>query len=169
MKIPVFVSRPSNVSDQQQISLDLVLAELDAQRLEPRLLGQSDYPTNLPLRDVLSIAHHCAGGVVLGFKQFEAESGIWKEGTDKKRIQETPVKFPTPWNHLEAGVMYALQLPLLIFREPGIEGGIFDIGSSEAFVNEMPVGKLSEKQAEGLRHLFITWAARVRQRYYKIN
>jgi hypothetical protein len=37
------------------------------------------------------------------------------------------VKQATPWNQLEAGVLYALGLPLLVFREAGIEGGVFDL------------------------------------------
>src|SRR5437660_3411049 len=37
--------------------------------LEPRAPGRSDYPTELPLREVLLVARHCSGGVILGFEQ----------------------------------------------------------------------------------------------------
>lgn len=51
--------------------------------LEPRALGRSDYPTELPLREVLVIAKHCAGGIILGFEQYRSLDGI-----DKARDRE---------------------------------------------------------------------------------
>jgi len=35
------------------------------------------------------------------------------------------VSFPSPWNHLEAGILFGLRLPLPIFRESTILGGVF--------------------------------------------
>jgi hypothetical protein len=70
MKIPVFVSCPTNLNETQEASRKLVLRELERAGVEPRALGRSDYPTELPLREVLIVARHCAGGVILGFEQF---------------------------------------------------------------------------------------------------
>jgi hypothetical protein len=36
------------------------------------------------------------------------------------------------------GILFGLRLPLLIFKEDGIEGGVFDPGISDAFVHNMP-------------------------------
>jgi hypothetical protein len=96
--------------------------------LEPRALGRSDYPTELPLREVLVIAKHCAGGIILGFEQYRSLDGIDKPGTGSEARRGPSVPFPTPWNQLEAGILFGLGLPLLIFRESGISGGIFDAG-----------------------------------------
>ena len=166
MRIPVFVSRPTALNAEQQRSLDFVCTELEAQQLEPRTLGQSDYPSEFPLREVLSIARHCAGGVVLGFTQFETERGVWKKGTKAEREQTEPVVFPTPWNHLEAGILYGLRLPLLIFREPGISGGIFDIGVTDLFVHNLPAPPLKTDEMESIRQVFLKWGAKVREYYY---
>jgi hypothetical protein len=68
MKIPVFVSLPTMLNDDQDAARKLILRELDRNGLEARSLGRSDYPTELPLREVLTIARHCAGGVILGFQ-----------------------------------------------------------------------------------------------------
>ena len=70
MKIPVFVSAPTVLTNDQEASRKLILRELDRNGLEARALGRSDYPTELPLREVLTIARHCAGGIILGFAQF---------------------------------------------------------------------------------------------------
>ena len=68
MRIPVFVSCPTSLSTKQDASRNLILAELKNCGLEPRALGRSDYPTDYPLREVLVIAKHCSGGIILGFE-----------------------------------------------------------------------------------------------------
>jgi hypothetical protein len=97
------------------ISTDHSPGTRDAADLEPRALGRSDYPTFLPLHEVLILARHCSGGVILGFEQFRAEAGTWKRWeTKEKQVEKgTPVPFPTPWNHLGAGILFSLGLPLL--------------------------------------------------------
>ena len=103
------------------------MSMLDDLQLEPRALGRSDYPKDVPLREIYVIARHCHGGIILGFEQIQASAGVLKRGTkEEKLISKTkPLVFPTPWNQLEAGILFGLKLPLLIFREPGITGGIF--------------------------------------------
>jgi hypothetical protein len=81
MKIPVFVSCPTSLSKDQETRRKIAIDILDSLNLEPRALGRSDYPADLPLREVLVIARHCAGGVILGFNQFTATTGLSKPGT----------------------------------------------------------------------------------------
>ena len=70
MKIPVFVSCPTSLSPSQEQARIVIIQQLDDNDLEPRALGASDYRTELPLREVLLIARHCSGGIILGFEQF---------------------------------------------------------------------------------------------------
>jgi hypothetical protein len=154
MKIPVFVSCPTALSDQQERSRKLILDELKRHALEPRALGRSDYPTELPLREVYLLAKHCAGGIVLGFEQFLADTGTWKRATSEARAAAGPTPFPTPWNHLEAGILFGLDLPLLVFREERIAGGIFDHGVTDVFVHPMPVPPLSRANRNSLAEVF---------------
>src|SRR5258708_4385459 len=125
MKIPIFLSSPTKLNKQQEASRGRIVAELTRLQLEPRALGRSDYPSEFPLREVFVIAKHCSGGIILGFQQFIATAGVWKKGTkeQKRVVRGKPVHFPTPWNHLEAGILFGLQLPLLIFREEAVSGG----------------------------------------------
>lgn len=168
MKIPVFVSCPTTLSKEQDDCRKLIEVELDFQQFEARALGRSDYPAEYPLREVYSIATRCAGGIILGFSQFETESGEWKKGTTSARSQNGLITFPTPWNHLEAGILYGLRVPLLIFREPAISGGIFDVGTSDLFIHNMPKpsSNQDENEDDSLRQVFLKWGARVRQEYY---
>lgn len=164
MKIPVFVSCPTALNPTQEASRKLILTELNNLRFEPRALGRSDYPTELPLKEVYVIAKRCAGGVILGFEQFQALTGTWKRGTSGANPINDPVAFPTAWNHLEAGILYSLGLPILVFKEDGISGGVFDHGVSDVFIHKMPSSSADKKS---LSSVFLKWQSLVRNRYYE--
>ena len=140
MLIPVFVSMPNRLSNKQGAALQLVLKELGDHGIEARTLGLTDYPTSFPLREVLTLAKHCSGGLILGFSQFEATAGMWKKDTPfKYKVgRNKPAQFPTPWNRLEARILFALDIPLLVFHESGISDGVFDNGVTDLFVHPMP-------------------------------
>lgn len=164
MRIPVFVSCPTSLNNDQELARTRVMDELELLRLESRALGRSDYPADLPLREVHVLATHCSGGIILGFEQFHATSGTLKRGTPDEKSLSGEVVYPSMWNQLEAGVLYGLGLPLLVFREEKIEGGIFDIGVTDVFVHKMPTAKTSSDE---LREIFLKWQARVREHYYR--
>jgi hypothetical protein len=170
MRIPVFVSCPTKLSPLQNRSRERVVRELARLQLEPRALGRSDYPSDCPLREVYVIAQHCSGGIILGFRQFTATAGVLKPGTkEQKRIPHGKTEaFPSPWNHLEAGILFGMQLPLLIFREEPIRGGVFDDGVTDVFIHSMPPGDLSTANLEAFREVLLKWSAKVRERYYRI-
>jgi hypothetical protein len=163
LKIPIFLSSPTALSPTQEASRKLIVDLLRDLNLEPRALGRSDYPTEFPLREVLVIAKHCAGGIILGFNQFSAQGGTFKPGTRFESTTSDPVMFPTPWNHLEAGILFSLGRPLMVFKEPAISGGVFDYGVTDVFVNDMP-GPTSKKSS--LREAMLKWRDRVGAVYY---
>ena len=163
------MSCPTDLSPAQEASRKVILRELANLDLEPRAIGRSDYPTELPLREVLILARHCAGGVVLGFVQFESKSGVLKPGTEKERQASDRMAFPTPWNQLEAGILFGLQLPLLVFREEPVEGGVFDIGVTDVFIHRMPAGTIAGEAKKALGQVFLKWQAAVRTNYYELS
>ena len=167
MRIPVFLSSPTMLSKQQGAARRTITDLLERYRLEPRALGRSDYPKDFPLKEALVIAKHCHGGVILGFEQFRATGGTWKPGTKEQRpvTAGTSVAFPTPWNQLEAGILFGLRLPLLIFRESGISGGVFDVGTTEVFVHAMPPSRPTASKRDELEHVFLKWSAAVQAHY----
>lgn len=166
MKIPVFVSCPTNLNPSQNESRELLINLLDEFGLDARALGRSDYPTDYPLREVYVIAKHCSGGVILGFEQFQATQGIRKRGTEEEEPIKEPVIFPTPWNHLEAGILFGMKLPILIFKEKGIFGGVFDNGVTDVFIHSIPKAGLLENQLDQLREVILKWRGRVSEHYH---
>src|SRR5215813_4779410 len=115
-RIPVFVSAPTQLNPKQQQSYEQITGLLRRENLETRALGRSDYPTDYPLKEVYTIARHCAGGVILGYSQMiapklQVKPGVRIKGQKQPNVQNN-AKFPTPWNHLEAGILFSLRLPL---------------------------------------------------------
>jgi hypothetical protein len=165
MKIPIFVSCPTDLSPDQEAARTLILTEMDKYGFEARAIGRSDYPTDSPLDEVLSLARHCAGGVILGFSQLHVAAGTKKVGTAKADAV-TNMEIPTAWNHLEAGILYALRIPLIIFREKDISGGVFDPGTGNFFVQRMPDPN-NPGRVTDLQQILLRWQSRVRERYYQ--
>lgn len=140
--------------------------ELNKLDLEWRALGRTDYPTALPLKEVYGIARHCAGGIILGFEQAFASLALKKRGT-REQSAVLGLRIPTAWNHLEAGILFSLGLPLLVFREEGIGDGIFDNGVTDVFVHKMPVTGVSKVERKAVSAVFLKWHAAVSRRYYR--
>jgi hypothetical protein len=166
MLIPVFGSTPTYLSEKQEAVYRLILGDLGKFGLQLRTLGQTDYPSSFPLREVYTLAKHCAGGVILGFSQFETDRGTRKRGTPKEESIKHRVVFPSSWNQLEAGILFALQKPLLVFREEGILGGVFDNGVSDLFVHAMPKSDLRGNERKALREVMQKFASEVHHNYY---
>ena len=166
-KIPVFVSCPSSLTHDQEKKRQVLIDLLDELLLEPRALGRSDYPKDFPLKEVYVIAKHCAGGIILGFEQIYIEKGKRKRNSKEQKLitKEKPVLIPTPWNNLEAGILFGLKLPLLIFKEEGIEGGVFDYGISDAFIHNMPPPNPTKAKINELKQVFLKWFAQVSAKY----
>lgn len=119
--MPVFVSTPTALSSVQQAQRSFVERALDRRGLEPRTIGETDYPDQNPLREVYAVGRHCSGGIILGFEQMRVLKGISKAGTAKEEVIDEPQSLPTPWNHLEGGILFGLGLPLLIFKEEAVQ------------------------------------------------
>jgi len=168
MRIPVFVSAPSadNLSHAQERSAEIILRLVNRHKLEWRALGRSDYPNTFPLKEVLRMVKHCSGGIILGFEQFRSTKGVSKPGSRNARPTNSKMSFPTAWNQLEAGILFSSGLPMMIFREEGVSGGVFDIGTSEVFIHQMPNSKTGTQALDDLDTVVGNWVAEVKARYY---
>lgn len=161
MKIPIFVSRPNGLTPDQEKVMDEIFSILEDLSLEPRTLGQSDYPTDFPLKEIRAIAKHCSGGLVIGFAQETADKVV-----RHNRDPVSPKTYPTPWNHLEAGLLFAIDIPMLIWKEPGIQGGVFDNGVTGHFVHAFEPD--FNRDDPRVRAVFSKWQAEVSRNYYNV-
>lgn len=203
VQIPIFLSKPSKLSVQQEQVLRYVRSALDQENLIPRTLGQSDFPQSNPIAEAAHLARACYGGLILGFATIETPPGFFRnvkpadiaraeaqarprtfagprppvkrtmtpaaKGGQRSNRQvkklwtgDEPLLFPTPWNHIEAGMLIAFRKPLLVFAEKGISGGIFDKGAFAGFMQEFEMGPLSKREREVIRERVRLWSAEVR-------
>jgi hypothetical protein len=164
VQIPVFVSCASELNPQQERVRGHILSSLEDLGLSAHTVGRSDYPLHSPLHEVLVLARHCSGGLILGFEQTFSPLVRAKRGSEAESADED-VSFATPWNHLEAGILYGLHLPLLVLREKGVTGGIFDSGAGDGFVHVMP--SHDDLVANNrLKQVLQRWQAEVQRHYY---
>lgn len=158
--IPIFLSTPNSLSPTQQAIKSEIVSLLVSEGLQPRTVGDTDFPVETPLKEAAIIAKASYGGVILGFEQGWTQLLVSKRGTKNERQIEDK-RLPTPWNHVEAGMLYALRKPILVFRQEGVDGGVFDPGVSEAFVVTLPSGELGDAEKRALRSSIKTWAPMV--------
>ena len=57
-------------------------------------------------------------------------------------------------------------LPILVFREADIAGGVFDNGVSDVFVHPIPSPDITGTAIAALKQVFQRWAGKVREHYY---
>lgn len=164
MQIPIFVSCATDLNPEQQLVYEHILTKLEDLNLVAHTLGRSDYPMKSTLQEVFVLGRHCSGAIILGFEQMRAAEVVRKRGTG---LQSTArdVALPTPWNHLEAGIMFGLKIPILMLREESISGGIFDAGTVDGFVHALPAPH--DLPNPRLNQIMQRWSSAVMEHYYR--
>ena len=110
----VFLSLPSERTPAQDAILERMENLLHRAGLITEALPRRDYPTSGALGEILRRLSGCAGVVVFGLREIPSSR---HEG---KHIGATP------WTHLEAGMAYGRELPMLLVREVEVRSGAFD-------------------------------------------
>ena len=148
----VFISRPTAINKVQTNFCDNLEAALRIRGLRLRSLGTTDYSNKAPLLGVRQLLNNCEGIIILGLKQIFVKDCIEKEGTAKK-YEGRQFFLPTAWNHLEGGIAFGLNLPLLILCEEGVEGGIFDQGVTDKFIHHISLSLDSKDDSHILSYI----------------
>jgi len=165
MKIPVFVSVGSKLSSDQEEIYQYFLRQMnDFYDLDPRTVGRTEAAMRTPLTEVTVLAKHCAGALILGFEEYQISDATKNLG-GKERKSITNEKWSTPWNQIEAGICRALRLPLMIFGE-GVNGGIFDVGSSDIFIQTIPRIEDFENSKPQINKTLASWRGEVEMQFY---
>ncbi len=163
MPTDVFLSRPTSLTSTQDEFCEALSRFMEERGFRPRTVGVTDFGNRAPLTTVRTLMLQCAGAVILGLAQIHVTTGVRKQGT-VNASDVTDVDLPTAWNHLEAGIAFALDLPLLVIREATLSmEGIFDPGIGDHFVHH---GELTPAwlQSEPFLQPFSEWARDVEGR-----
>jgi hypothetical protein len=109
----VFLSLPSSRTAAQEALFDRLATLLRREGLSVQQLLRTDYPPSDAFSEIYRQLAGCAGAVVVGICPADSAKDGSSPGV-------------TPWTHVEAGMAYGCNLPLLIVREPGVDSGAFD-------------------------------------------
>ncbi len=132
----VFVSRPTTLNTEQRGLLDSISDLFNAYNLVPRTVGISNFTNKSPLVAVRAVMKECSGALVLGLRQLRIVRGVEKEGTSLE-CNRDDFYLPTAWNHIEASMAYSMGMPILLVKERGVGGGVFDLGATEYFIHSV--------------------------------
>lgn len=165
LAIPVYMACPSRLTAEQASDVERLHELLRAHGLKGKALEASSYSLKPPLTMVLEVIQACYGGLILGFEHFRSESGVVRQGTPAETRVSSQV-MASPWHQIETAVLLARNLPVLIFKDRDVRGGVFDLGTSDHLILEMPS---SNPAPDHLALRFSEWAAAVRLHYEKVN
>lgn len=156
INMDIFLSRPNWLESRFESGMSTFCARLTDAGLNPRTLGQSDYPISAPLDEVLAMLTECKGAIILGYPQISIVAG-----TVKAEPVKAAIELATEWNHIEAALAYARQMPLMIVHHVGIGRGVFERGVMSSFVYTADLANPLWAHASELNGALATWKSRV--------
>lgn len=154
--IDVFISRPSWIPYSLQKGIDNFYDNLNLIQLNPRTIGQSDFPNGSPLDEIIKLMKNCKGTIVLGIPQIEMKSGSVKGQTIRDSIS-----LATEWNHIEMALAYSMKHQILIIHDKGVQRGIFDKGTCNVFLYEVDMKNSDWANSFSIKGAMDGWASRL--------
>lgn len=134
----VFISIGTPYADEQGKFLDALIELLRDCDIEPRAVNKTDFFTANPLKEISRIMRECDAAIIVAYQRTYFDSGVEKP----KSAHETAlsaVRYPTPWNQIEAAMAVALGLPLIVMVETGLrqEGLLED--KFDWYIERLPI------------------------------
>ena len=123
----IFLSYGSPYTPEQQSFISAVKNRLSSRDCETYTVGQDNYSVRQPIQFARDRIVECDGMVVIAFERVRVDKGRDKPGSSEEKLLDDR-SLPTVWNHLEAAMGYAHDLPLLILVASGLhrEGMLSD-------------------------------------------
>ncbi|MGG7035702.1 MAG: hypothetical protein ACI7YS_11005 [Flavobacterium sp.] len=161
--INVFISHPTPYNKYQEKFLALIELELENHDLNPTNLGKNNWSFKSPLKPIKDIMDTCVAAIVIGLERHHSFIGYEKEHS--KDSKELVHKYSSsPWIHIEAGMAFQANLPLLILKEDKVYAeGILDPQISDSFIFEFELKKLQKKLSPELVEIINSWVKHIKK------
>lgn len=133
----IFLSVGSTATAQQEAFVRAIEDRLRAEGLNPQTVGRTYFTADSPFTGVNKLMDSCRGVVVVALERLFVEAGTEKRGSSSA-VDVSGIKVSTPWNHIEAALGYARNLPILVVVEEGLrQDGLLEKGF-DWYVASMP-------------------------------
>ena len=106
--------------------------------------------------EVIDLLYKCEGAIILGYPQIQITSGYVKE------TEISSLSLSTEWNHIEAGLAYALGLPVLVIHDKSIQRGIFDRGVLNSFLYSKDFTDKAWSISEDIVGALVQWKTKLK-------
>jgi hypothetical protein len=134
----VFLSQPAVLTPEQQALADRVSHVIETGGAEVVRLRRQDYPASGSCAEIRRLMGRCNAAAIIGVPQLAVAVGTFRPGTSEE-AEVRDMVFATPWNHIEAGMAIAMDLPILVVRNVG-DAGIFQLGADVTTLTTVTVG-----------------------------
>lgn len=115
----VFISVGRTSSREENDFLRAVEVHLKSHGLSSRVVGRTDFVDENPFGKILAVMKECSGVIIIASERLVFHDGI-EFPKSVGKIALPNVFLPTVWNQIEAGLAYALHLPMLMFAESSL-------------------------------------------------
>jgi hypothetical protein len=122
----VFLSQPSVLTVEQQMLVDRIAHLIEQGEVDVVRLRREEYPASGSLAEIRRLMSNCSGLVIVGVRQLTVADGTLRPGTPEE-AQVRNVALATPWNQIEAGMAFALELPVLVVSDHLWDAGVFGV------------------------------------------
>jgi hypothetical protein len=125
----VFVSVGGTATEKQEAFVRAVEDRLRSEGIIPHTVGRNTFSSDAPLKTVLDLMEKCIGTVVIALERTYFPSGVERRG-GASQTSLSEVRYPTPWNQIEAAMACTRGHPILIIVEKGLRGeGLLEKGN----------------------------------------
>ena len=122
----VFLSQPAVLTVEQQVLVDRIAHLVEQGEVDVVRLRRQEYPASGSLGELRRLMSGCSGLVIVGVRQLTVADGTLRPGTPEE-AQVRNVTLPTPWSQIEAGMAFALELPVLVVSDHLWNAGVFGV------------------------------------------
>ena len=127
-QLNVFISVGGTSTQKQEQFVLAIEKRLRSEGLIPNTVGRNKFSSDAPLKTINSLMDECSGTIVIALERTYFPNGLEKRGGEKE-IKLHEVRYPTPWNQIEAAMAYSRSQPLMLIIEHGLKSeGLLEKG-----------------------------------------
>jgi uncharacterized protein YjbI with pentapeptide repeats len=139
----VFLSQSAALNADQQAIVDRVIRLIEDGGADVVRLQRDAYPPSGSLAEIRRLMGGCSAVAIVGLCQLHVARGMLRPGTP----EESPVRdmsIATPWNQIEAGMAFALDLPMLVVRSKLGNEGVFGMRNDASTLTVVDVDECGD-------------------------
>jgi hypothetical protein len=162
----IFLSCGTPHTKAQEDFLSAIESHLRSHDCIPQTVGRSVFSVRQPVQSSRDLIASCRGVVVVAFERTRILKALDKPGSSEQK-EVANESHPTVWNHMEAAMAYAQEVPMLTIVQKGLrrQGMLSDRFEWMALESDLSPTLIA---TEPFQQIFREWLALVHARGTKL-